>query len=268
MTMQRPAVLSIAGSDSGGGAGIQADLRVFTALGVYGTSAITCLTAQNPAEVAAVEPVSPALITAQIDAVCRGFPIVAAKTGMLFSAPIIDAVANALRRARIPRLVVDPVMVATSGARLLQPDAVTALCERIFPEAAVLTPNRQEAEILWGQSISNMDELRHATVAIAQRYGCACVGKGGHLESGDGLVHDVFYDGCTLHECTTQRIAIADSHGTGCSFSAAVCALLAHAIAPPDAVRRAQAFVAGSLAAATPVGAHQPMDSRPLTLMS
>ncbi len=240
-----PVALSIAGSDSGGGAGIQADLKTFTALGVFGTTAITCLTAQNPAEVRGIQAVRPSMVSLQIETVLDGFPVAAAKTGMLYNAAIIGAVAETLARRRVRRLIVDPVMVATSGARLLRPDAVRALCRRLLPLASVLTPNLPEAETLWGRPIRGLAEARAAAEALGRRFGTACVVKGGHLPG--PTVADVLFCAGHTHVYHAARIHAA-THGTGCMFSAALAALLARGLNVPDAVRMAKRHVHACLA--------------------
>jgi hydroxymethylpyrimidine/phosphomethylpyrimidine kinase len=252
-----PAVLTIAGSDSGGGAGIQADLKTFDALGVFGTSAITCLTAQNPDGVSGVQPTEPDMVTRQIEAVCNGFPVAAAKTGMLYSAGIVAAVAAALEGAGIAPLVVDPVMVATSGARLLQEDAVTALTDTLLPLATVVTPNVPEAEILGGRAIGDVDGLKDAARRIAERFGIACVVKGGHL-AGQEIV-DVLWAAGKLTVLSSPRVAARETHGTGCTFAAALAAYLARGRTLRDAFQGAAAFVAGALANASAVGTHYPL---------
>ncbi|MDI6774228.1 MAG: bifunctional hydroxymethylpyrimidine kinase/phosphomethylpyrimidine kinase [Verrucomicrobiota bacterium] len=176
-----PVAMTIAGSDSGGGAGIQADLKTFQALGVFGASAVTCLTAQNPDEVTRVAAVDPGMVAEQIRAICRGFPVAAAKTGMLYSAGIVRAVAREVRKQGIRKLVVDPVIIATSGARLLKEEAVAVLCRRLIPLATVVTPNLPEAEMLWGRRIRSLDDMKAAARGIGERFGVACVCKGGHL---------------------------------------------------------------------------------------
>ncbi|NLE65977.1 MAG: bifunctional hydroxymethylpyrimidine kinase/phosphomethylpyrimidine kinase [Lentisphaerae bacterium] len=252
-----PLALTIAGSDSGGGAGIQADLKTFSALGVFGASAITCLTAQNPDAVIGIEPVSPAFIELQVRAVCEGFTVAAAKTGMLYSAGIIRAVAGAVRRLRIRRLVVDPVMIATSGARLLRADAVRALMRDLLPLAEVVTPNLPEAEVLCGHAIRARRDLGTAAREISEQCGCACALKGGHL-AGRAAV-DVLWAGGGLHEFELPRVRIRETHGTGCTFSAALAAHLALGRALPEAVRRAKAYVQSALGRAPAVGRHRPL---------
>ena len=254
---RKPLALTIAGSDSGGGAGIQADLKTFSALGVFGASAITCLTAQNPDAVIGIEPVRPDFVALQIRAVCGGFPVAAAKTGMLFSAEIIGAVAGAARKMRLPRLVVDPVMVATSGARLLRADALRALKRDLLPLAEVVTPNLPEAEILCGHAIQTRRELGAAAREIAERYGCACALKGGHL-SGRAVIDVLWADGA-LNEFELPRVRIRETHGTGCTFSAALAAHLALGCALPEAVQKAKAYVRSALERAPAIGRHRPL---------
>lgn len=250
--------LSVAGSDSGGGAGIQADIKTFTALDVFGTTAITCLTAQNPDEVRAVSPVDPDMVSQQIRTVCDAFDIKAIKTGMLYSADIISAVANTIPDCSKAPLVVDPVMVATSGAKLLQDDAIQTIINALFPLACVVTPNLPEAELLTGNTISNLDELRAAAETIAVMTGGACLLKGGHLESGPEVVDILFGDGA-LHEFRTERIAAVDTHGTGCTYSAAIAAGLAKGQPLQKAAEQAQQFVARALKNALHVGRHRPL---------
>ncbi len=253
-----PVALTIAGSDSGGGAGIQADLKTFAALDVFGTSAITCVTAQNPGEVTAVHAVEAEMVTRQIKAVCEGFPVVAAKTGMLYSAAIIRAVAAADVRQGIQVLVVDPVMVATSGARLLQPDAVDVLCAELLPQARVVTPNLHEAEILCGHAITSVDALRGAAAEIGDRFDVACVIKGGHLP-GEAVV-DVLYDEGEEFVFTAPRVDSAESHGSGCAFSAAITAFMARGMLLSDAVAKAKEFVRQSIVHARAVGRYHPLN--------
>ena len=243
--MDRPTVLSIAGSDSGGGAGIQADLAAFAYFETSGTTAITAVTAQNPHAVTGVYPVEPSGVAAQIDAVFSGFAVAAVKTGMLFSATLIDQVAARLIQHRPPWLVVDPVMVASSGAKLLCDDAVEALCARLLPLASLITPNLPEAAVLLRRPIHSADEMLRAAVELSERYGCWVLVKGGHGGGGqaaDALVHDGH-----AWILSAPRQSAPTTHGTGCSLSAACAACLAHGEAPPDAVRRAKAYVLGRL---------------------
>ena len=242
--MRIPVALTIAGSDSGGGAGIQADLKTFAALGVHGTSAITAITAQNTVTVTDIFELPPSLITAQIAAVVDDIGVGAAKTGMLSSAGIIEAVAAAIERHGIRNLVVDPVMVAKGGARLLRDDAVDALRTLLLPLAAIITPNLPEAEVLLGRPISSLDERRQAArdlVALGSR---AAVVKGGH--AGDDVI-DVYFDGDEIVELDAERIATNNTHGSGCVFSAAITASLAKGREPLDAVREAKRFITSAI---------------------
>lgn len=254
-----PSALTIAGSDSGGGAGIQADLKTFAALGVYGTSALTAITAQNTVHVTRVFELPPDMVVAQIDAVASDMGMDAAKTGMLASAPIVHAVADAAGRWRFPHLVVDPVMVAKSGDLLLERAAVGAVRERLLPLAAVVTPNRPEAEVLTGCRVRSADDARVAARALHEAGARAVVIKGGHFE-GPRLVN-LLFDGQDFHEFETRRLDTRHTHGTGCTFAAAIAAYLALGHALTDAVGRATEYVAGAVAHGLPVGrGHGPLD--------
>jgi hydroxymethylpyrimidine/phosphomethylpyrimidine kinase len=255
-----PVVLSIAGSDSGGGAGIQADIKTFSELKTFGTTALTCVTAQNPDGVDGVQAVDVDLILKQIRAVCDHFPVGAAKTGMLYSAEIVRLVAAEDIREGIPILVVDPVMVAASGARLLQADAIHAIKNELLPQARVVTPNLHEAEILCGHAISSIDELREAAREIGDQFDVACVAKGGHL-GGDDVV-DVLYDEGEEHVFRAPRVPARQTHGAGCTFSAALTAYLARKELMHEAVRKAKIFVHNALAHALTVGRQQPLNFR------
>jgi len=242
--MRLPVALTIAGSDSGGGAGIQADLKTFAALGVHGTSAITAITAQNTITVADIFELPIEIITAQIEAVVTDLDVRAAKTGMLASSKIIDAVAVAITKHRITNLVVDPVMVAKGGAKLLRDDAIDSLRLRLLPLATVITPNLPEAEVILGRPVKTLAERRGAArdlVALGVR---AAVVKGGHAE---GDVTDVYWDGTNMVELTGTRIATANTHGSGCVFSAAIAAGLAKGLEPLAAVRAAKEVVSEGL---------------------
>jgi hydroxymethylpyrimidine/phosphomethylpyrimidine kinase len=245
--------LSIAGSDSGGGAGIQADLAAFAYFGVHGTTAITAVTAQNPGAVTGIEALSPRLVQAQIAAVRSAFDVGAIKTGMLFDAAIIEAVAEALADLDGTALVVDPVMVATSGARLLREDAQAALMERLLPMATLITPNLPEAEILLGHAIVGPEDAKRAARALARRFGTAVVVKGGHAEA--DRVTDFLAAGEQLHAYHAPRVTAPSTHGTGCSLSSAVAACLATGDELPLAFRRAKAYVLGRLRTCRQAGA-------------
>ena len=255
--MKIPVALTIAGSDSGGGAGIQADLKTFSSLDVFGTSAITCVTAQNPDEVRGITAIDSAMVVQQIKAVCDSFPVRVAKTGMLYSAEIIRAVAEEDIREGIAVLVVDPVMVSASGAELLKPEAIDALCNDLLPKARVVTPNVHEAQILCGHSITTVDELQQAAREIASRFDLACVAKGGHLP-GEEVV-DILVDGSDEQVFTSPRVDAIQTHGAGCAFSAAVAAYLARGELIGDAVAAAKTYVGHALASAREAGHHQPL---------
>ncbi|MDE2321553.1 MAG: bifunctional hydroxymethylpyrimidine kinase/phosphomethylpyrimidine kinase [candidate division NC10 bacterium] len=235
-----PTALTIAGSDSGGGAGIQADLKTFAALGVFGTSAITSVTAQNTVGVQGVHDLPSEFVGRQIDSVLEDIEIDAAKTGMLSNAAIIEVVATKVTAHAITRLVVDPVMVAKSGAPLLQPRAVKALVERLLPLALVVTPNVPEAEVLWEQRIVGLAEMREAAQRIHSLGPRYVVLKGGHL----GIrAIDLLYDGSTFTMLDAERIDTPHTHGTGCVFSAAITAELAKGSPVPDAIAAAKRFI-------------------------
>ncbi len=220
-----PRVLTIAGSDSSGGAGIQADLKTFTVFRTYGMSAITALTAQNTRGVLGIFPVSPEFVRAQIDAVATDVGIDAAKTGMLATRGIIEAVAEAVRVHRIAPLVVDPVMVAQSGARLLEDDARDALLRELLPLAAVVTPNVPEAEALLGMRIAGVADQRVAARRLIDLGAAAALVKGGHLAGTESV--DVLDDGHDVEELRAPRIDTPHTHGTGCMTAAALAACLA-----------------------------------------
>jgi hydroxymethylpyrimidine/phosphomethylpyrimidine kinase len=245
--------LTIAGSDSGGGAGIQADLKTFQALGVYGTSVITAITAQNTLGVRGVHEVPPDIVAAQIDAVAEDLGVDGAKTGMLASADVIAAVAERVRHWHLDQvLVIDPVMVAKSGDRLLRADAVDALVRDLLPLAAVLTPNLPEAEVLIGQPLTTEAEIRDAARRIVDLGPRAVLMKGGH-RPGD-RVDDVLFDGETFHLLPGTRVQTTSTHGTGCTLSAAIAAGLAQGLPLLDAVTRAHTYLAEALRRARPLG--------------
>jgi hydroxymethylpyrimidine/phosphomethylpyrimidine kinase len=227
-----PRCLTIASSDSGGGAGIQADLKAFAAQGAHGMSAIVALTAQNTVGVTAVHELPPAFVRAQLEAVFEDIGVDAAKTGMLFSRPLIETVADHLEEHRVP-LVVDPVMIASSGAKLLRDDAVDALVRRIFPLATVVTPNLNEAAALTGESVvTTRSQLAERLVEMGAP---AALVTGGH---GDTAV-DHLFDGRAHHEIPVERHAVAATHGAGCTHSATLAALLAKGLSLPEAASEA-----------------------------
>jgi hydroxymethylpyrimidine/phosphomethylpyrimidine kinase len=255
-----PSVLTIAGSDSSAGAGIQADLKTFAALGVYGTSAVTAVTAQNTRGVTAVQEMPPGIIAAQIDAVVADIRPDAVKTGMLASAPIIEVVAGKLKKHGLANVVVDPVMVAKSGDRLLREDAVAALRDLLLPLAAVVTPNLPEAEVLVGRAIASDEDARKAAEEIVGLGAGAAVVKGGHRpygrpsgrEAAEAL--DILYDGSGYREYSVPRVDTMSTHGTGCTFSSAIAAYLARGEPLAEAVGRAKEYLTEALRRAYPIG--------------
>ena len=247
--------LTIAGSDSGGGAGIQADLKTFAACGVYGTSAITAVTAQNTLGVTAWEPVSTELVIAQIEAVAGDIPPAAVKTGMLPTAAIVEAVSAAIEGLDLPNLVVDPVMVAKGGDRLLRDDAVAAMKTHLFRLAEVLTPNIPEAEALTGMRITSVDDMLAAARRIREMGPRVVIVKGGHAASLESV--DVV---CLPHaefELRGPRIATVHTHGTGCTFASAIAAYLALGRPLEEAIREARTYLEGAIRHAPGLGAGQ-----------
>ena len=247
-----PTALSIAGSDSGGGAGIQADLKTFAAHGVYGVCAVTAVTAQNTLGVTAVERISPGIVAAQIEAVIADFDVKAIKTGMLASRAIVAAVCDALPAAANIPLVIDPVLFATSGDRLLDDDALELVLTRLLRGARLVTPNRREAEVLAGMPITSTEDARRATEQIRERGVAAVVITGGDLGGPEAV--DVLDDGGTVVELRGPRLASRSTHGTGCTFAAAVTAALARGLSLDRAVAGAKQYVAGAIRHAEPLG--------------
>ena len=260
LTMTRPpTAMTIAGSDSGGGAGIQADLKTFAALGVYGTSALTAITAQNTLGVTSIHEIPTDLIAAQIQAIISDIGADVVKTGMLSSSAIIETVAQELRRHTVTRLVVDPVMVAKGGDRLLREDAVDALRTSLLALATVITPNMPEAEVLTGIAVRTPKDASEAARRIVAMGANSVVVKGGHLSDGDAV--DTFYDGQALREFRAQRIDTKNTHGTGCTFASAIAAGLAKGLALEEAVAQAKAYVTEAIRANLDVGqGHGPLN--------
>lgn len=252
MSVDIPTALTIAGSDSGGGAGIQADLKTFAALGVYGTTAITAITAQNTQSVTAVIALEPAMVAAQIDAVATDIRIDAVKTGMLASTPIVEAVAAAIERWSWAHVVVDPVMVAKSGDALLTPDAIEAVRRVLLPQATVLTPNRPEAEALARMPITTPGHARDAARRLADLGARTVVIKGGHFTGPE--VVNLLYDGQDFIEFATPRLETRHTHGTGCTFASAVAAHLARGLGIASAVDGATRYVAGAITNGLAIG--------------
>jgi hydroxymethylpyrimidine/phosphomethylpyrimidine kinase len=242
-----PVALTIAGSDSSAGAGIQADLKTFSALGVYGITAVTCVVAEIPGKVARIEPLSSEIVRAQIEVLAKNFPIAAIKTGLLCSAEIISTVARAIAdlTRKVP-LVVDPVMIATSGDRLLEPDAIQSYESELFPLATLIAPNLDEAAELLGQKIQDRQTMERAARALSEKYGVAVLLKGGHL-FGEQAVDLLFANG-KLVEFAAPFVHDVATHGTGCTYSGAITAGLANGLSLDDAIARAKEFVSMSIA--------------------
>jgi hydroxymethylpyrimidine/phosphomethylpyrimidine kinase len=220
----RPVALTIAGSDNSAGAGIQADLKTFSRLGCYGLTAVTCVVAEVPGKVAAIQPIKPEIVASQVALSFEAFPVAAAKTGMLFSTPIIEAVAEVLASAKVP-LVIDPVMVASSGDPLLKKSAISAYRQLMFPLAALITPNLDELQILAGRKVSNFEEMKEAGRSLVDQYGCAFLLKGGHLRG--KVAVDFLATAKGFEEFSAPFVRKVDTHGTGCTYSAAITAGLA-----------------------------------------
>ena len=256
----RVIALTIAGSDSGGGAGIQADLKTFMRFGVFGTSAITAVTAQNTLGVRAWERVSPALVRAQIDAVAADLRPAAIKSGMLGDAEVVRAVAEGVRSHALRPYVLDPVMVATSGDPLLEPDAVSAIVDELFPLASLVTPNLDEVAILTGERPKDVAAMeRAARELVAKRGARAALVKGGHLAAAE-LV-DVLFDGRTVRRFTHERVETTSTHGTGCTLSAAIAAALALRVPLDGAVELGLEYVRRALVSAPGLGSgHGPLN--------
>ena len=244
--------LTIAGSDSGGGAGVQADLKVFHRFGVYGTSALTLVTAQNTLGVQALHPLPPELVIAQIAAVATDLGLDAAKTGALGSAEVVEAVAWAVERYGVRPLVVDPVMAATHGPLFLAEEAIQALKARLLPKATLVTPNLHEAQALLGRPIQTEAEMREAALALLELGPRAVLLKGGHLEGAEAV--DYLAEGGQLHRLAAPRHPTPHTHGTGCTYAAAITALLARGRGLLEAVREAKAFVTRAIRKAPGLG--------------
>jgi len=246
-----PVALTVAGSDSSAGAGIQADLKTFTALGVYGLTAVTCIVAEVPGKVSRIEPVTPGMIREQIEVLLKNFRVGAIKAGLLCSAEIACAVAEAIQHAKekgarsIP-FVVDPVMIATSGDKLLEPEAVEAYRNKLFPLATLITPNLDEAGLLLETTINDRKQMENAAKALAKKYRVSILLTGGHLR-GDKAIDLLFHHG-ELAEFSAPFMRGIETHGTGCTYSAAITAGLASGFSLEPAIRRAKEFVTHSIA--------------------
>ena len=251
--------LTIAGSDSGGGAGIQADLKTFHHFGVYGTSALTLITAQNTVAVREVHLLPPELVAKQIEVVAGDFELRAAKTGALGSQELIEAVAASVEEHAVPNLVVDPVMISKHGDPLLPRGAVDALQRRLFPRAALVTPNLHEAAELLGRPVESEGQMRDAALYVHDLGAAAVLVKGGQLPGEEAV--DLFYDGAAFTRLSAPRIDTSHTHGTGCTYSAAITALLARGETLADAVRHAKDFISRAIASAPGLGhGHGPVD--------
>jgi hydroxymethylpyrimidine/phosphomethylpyrimidine kinase len=243
-------VLTIAGSDCSAGAGIQADLKTFAALGVYGLTAVTCVVAEIPGKVSRIEPVTPRMVRTQIEVLLESFQIGAIKTGLLCSAEIISAVAKAIQpmgrkfARRIP-LVVDPVMIATSGDRLLEPAAIDAYKNKLFPLATLITPNLHEAALLLGTSIKGREQMEEAAKTLTKKFRTSVLLKGGHLRGNNAI--DLLVHNGQLTEYSAPFVRGVATHGTGCTYSAAIAAGLASGLALVEAIARAKRFVTKSI---------------------
>ena len=246
--------LTIAGSDSGGGAGIQADLKTFAALGVHGLTAVTCVTAQNPRHVLGIQPCKVSMVRSQLSAVFEELSPSAAKTGMLYSRAIIRQVADWFRNRRIP-LVVDPVMVSTSGTNLLEPKAIRLLSQRLLPLAVLITPNLREAEILTGFRLSSVEDLRRAARQLHREFGAAALVKGGHLKGSVEAI-DIFYDGKQELLLSAPFVRGIQTHGTGCTYSAAITAGLAVGLPLAKSVIKAKEFTTQAIAHSARIAGH------------
>ena len=249
---QYPRLLTIAGSDSGGGAGVQADLKTFSALGCFGMTAITALTAQNTTGVSAIHGVPPDMLVHQIDAVLEDIGVDAVKIGMLHSPEIVQAVASAIDRHALPHVVLDPVMVATSGAVLIDNPAIAALVRELFGRAVLVTPNLDEASLLVGRTLTNEADMQVAAHELLAKGAKAVLVKGGHL-AGDVVSDLLQVAGVAPHWMRAPRIATANTHGTGCTLSSAIAAHLALGYTLVGAVEAARAFVRGALVAGAAV---------------
>lgn len=244
--------LTIAGSDSSGGAGIQADLKTFQAHGVFGMSAVTAVTVQNTQKVYAIQEMRPEIVHDQIVCLFDDTPIHAVKIGMVANAELIEAIAQALKKVNPPPIVLDPVMISKSGFALLQEEAAQALVEMLFPLAEVVTPNIHEAQKLVGHTIGNLEEMRKAAKAIAEIGAANVVVKGGHL--GDAHATDILYDGREFKQIQSIRIDTQNTHGTGCTFSSAIAANLALGKPFFEAVSQAKTYITGAIEHALNIG--------------
>lgn len=240
-----PVGLTIAGSDSSAGAGIQADLKTFSALNVYGLTAVTCVVAEIPGKVTRIEPVSSALVREQIETVAKSFPIGAVKTGLLCSGEIVQEVARTIGSLLLAPLVVDPVFIATSGDRLLDPNAIGIYRKELFPLATLITPNLDEAAEFLGKEIPDRQSMKRAVRALAEKFRTNILLKGGHLRGNEAV--DLLFAGGKIIEFSSPFVGDVATHGTGCTFSAAITAGLASGLSLEPAIQRAKKFVSGAI---------------------
>jgi len=253
MPLSPPVALTIAGSDNSAGAGAQADLKTFTALGVYGLTAITCVVAEVPGKVSAIQPIDEQIVREQIRLSFSAYPVAALKTGLLHSKKIIEAVCDILEEMSVkggpshPPLVVDPVMVATSGDALLSEDAVAVYTGRLFKLATLVTPNLDEVRALLGRHVANIDQMRAAGRELAGRFGTSFLLKGGHLRGSEAAI-DLLFTGSEVREYSARFVPNVATHGTGCTYSAAITAGLAKGLELPLAVAEAKPFVTRAIA--------------------
>lgn len=259
-----PIALTIAGSDSGGGAGIQADLKTFLTHSVFGTSVITCLTAQNPAGVSGILEVPPDLVEKQISAVVDYFPVAAIKTGMLFSKEIIDTVHHLLKDKKY-KLVVDPVMVASSGAKLLKDDAIDAMKKNLIPISTLFTPNLDEASILIGEKISSEKEMETGVKKLYEAFGVPVLLKGGHLKNSEFAL-DIFFDGKTQYPLSSKFVQEFNPHGTGCTYSAAITSNLAKGLNLIESISLAKYYIFEAISQSYTLGRTNTLNHNPITI--
>lgn len=254
--------MTIAGSDNSGGAGIEADLKTFTTLGVYGTCALTCVVAENPARVKSIQAIQPMIVRDQINLIFEAFPVKAIKTGMLYSQELIEMIVRCLKDQKETKLlVVDPVMIATSGARLLKRDAIHALEEKLIPLATVVTPNLDEASFFLNERISDFNAMREAAFLLQHRWQCAVLLKGGHLKAKEAVDVLVTAKGMKIFRAPYEKKV--HTHGTGCTFSAAITAALAKGFSLDDAVQRGKRFVTRAIARRKRIGSFEVLNHLP-----
>ena len=259
-----PIALTIAGSDSGGGAGIQADLKTFLTHSVFGTSVLTCITAQNPGGVSGIQEITTEMVEKQLTAVTGYFPVAAIKTGMLFSREIIDTVSDFLKGKEY-KIVVDPVMVATSGAKLLKDDAIESMKKKLIPISSVFTPNLDEASILINEKISSEKDMEKGTRKLFDLYGIPVLLKGGHLDNPDYAI-DIFFDGKTMYPLSSRYIRDFNPHGTGCTYSAAIAANLAKGMTLIEAISLAKYYIFEAISQSYTLGRTTTLNHNPITI--